>query len=151
MCEIEAVSGVKKKNSAVANFMAQQAQTAQDKMRTYDVAVKKFMNSGMSEPEAKKAAEQMIKDTAGASSNSGFKTNNDKDATVDKSRLTNERILGETNMKGELKTLVDASEDAGNNSDNGNSSGRKSDQVKMDSDKLPKGKIKDVSISLFGD
>lgn len=150
MCEIEAVSGVKKKGNPLA---AKMAQVAEDKMAAYDKAKSEFLKKGLSAPEASKAAQQYIDQTFGSGANSGGKTNNEKEAFVDKSRQQNERVLGETNMKGEIKTLIDASEDASNNSGDstGNNSGRKNDSFKIESNTLPKGKLIKENISLFGD
>lgn len=150
MCEIEAVSGVKKKGNPLA---AKMAQAAEDKMAVYDKVKAEFLKKGLSAPEASKAAQQYIDKNFGAGANSGGRTNNEKEAFVDKSRLQNERVLGETNMKGELTTLVDASEDANNSGgdSSGNNSGRKNDSFKIESMTLPKGNLIKENISLFGD
>lgn len=151
MCAIDALDGVKKKsgNAAVTNFAVNQSLKAEDKMLVYEKTKKDLMSKGMPEKEAIKFAEKAIKELAGNSANSGVKTNNDKDASVGKSRQENERVMGETNIKGEALSLVDASEDSGNNSDNSNN-GRKSDTFQIADLVKQKGSIKKVSISLFG-
>ncbi len=152
MCEIEAVSAIKKKgNNPLA---AKMAEAAENKMAAYDQAKAKFMKEGLSAPEAGKAAQKAIDQMFGAAANSGGKTNNDKESFVDKSKHQNERVLGETNMKGELTTLIDASEDADNNggdSSNNGGSRQKGDSIRMESKSLPKGKLTNENISLFGD
>jgi hypothetical protein len=118
MC-IQAVEGVKSKgNKAISNFAFNQSVAAQDRAIMYEQKKKELIVSGVPEPKAIKMAEQYIRDVAGASANAGGKTNNDKEAFVDKSKQQNERILGETNVKGELKTLIDSSSDADNSNDN---------------------------------
>lgn len=154
MCEIEAIQGVKKKANPVAAKMAQMAQAAEDKMMVYEQVKAKLMKEGLSAPEAGKAAQKHIDQMFGSGANAGGKTNNDKEAFVDKSKQQNERVLGETNMKGELKTLVDASEDANGSekdSSGNNSNSRPRDLIKMESNSLPKGKAASQGVSLFDD
>ena len=151
MCAIDPLDGVRKKsNPAIAKFAEAQSLKAEDKMMAYEKIKKDLITKGMPPKEAEKVAEKAIRELSGASANSGVKTNNDKDATVGKSRQENERVLGETNIKGEALSLVDASEDSNNDSDN-SSNGRKSDTFQIASLAKQKGKIKEVSISLFGD
>ncbi len=151
MCAIDPLEGIRKKaNPAIAKFAEAQAFKAENKMMAYEIKKKELMSSGMPPEKASKLANEFIK-TLGASANSGAKTNNDNNLTVDKSRQSNERVMGETNIKGEVKSLIDASEDSGNNSDNGNSSGRKSDTFQIADLAKQKGSVKNEVISLFGD
>lgn len=136
MCAIDALDGVKKKgNSVIANFAANQASKAEDKMMVYEKAKAELMSQGVPESKAIKIAEKMIKEMAGASANSGMKTNNDKDSTIGTSKQERERTEGETNIEGKLKTEKNIEtgkqSNAGNDSDNMAGSGRPSDSLEI--------------------
>lgn len=104
MCAIEGLEGVKSKNNAGSNFAVKQASQAIDKMAVYDAKKAELMKQGIPEPKAIKMAEQYLKDMAGASANSGVKTNNDKDSTIGTSRQERERTEGATNVDGTAVT-----------------------------------------------
>ncbi|MFN8577629.1 MAG: hypothetical protein U0354_12305 [Candidatus Sericytochromatia bacterium] len=118
MSGVDAIEGAKSKgNKAIANHAFNQHIAAQDRAMMYEVEKKKLMASGVPEDKAIKMAEDHIKKFVGASANAGSKTNNDKEALVDKSKQQDERLV-ETNMKNEVKTLIDGASDTDNSQDN---------------------------------